>query len=151
MPSQWIRGVLVWTVGNVMKTVMWTRINWCVFGKTNPYTFESTLVWTGPNFLQEFEENSPFAAYKIALLESKKLIGAEFRNSPARFTSSAILPGFLSTCQIGRHEVKNWWSIDPLHSAWLVNNYSPKWRWIVSNYSPKWRWIYCAFHRQWGE
>ena len=27
MPSQRIRGVLVWTVGNAMKTVVWTRIN----------------------------------------------------------------------------------------------------------------------------
>ena len=45
---QRIRGVLVWTVGNAIKTVVWTRINWCVFGKTNPYTFESALVWTGP-------------------------------------------------------------------------------------------------------
>ena len=26
MPSQRIRGVLVWTVGNAMKTVVWTRI-----------------------------------------------------------------------------------------------------------------------------
>ena len=46
--SQRIRGVLVRTDGNAMKTVVWTRINWCVFGKTNPYTFESALVWTGP-------------------------------------------------------------------------------------------------------
>ena len=36
--SQRIRGVLVWTDGNAMKTVVWT----------NPYTFESALVWTGP-------------------------------------------------------------------------------------------------------
>ena len=27
MPSQRIRGVLVWTVGNAMKTVVWTRNN----------------------------------------------------------------------------------------------------------------------------
>ena len=48
--SQRIRGVLVWTVGNAMKKLVWTRINWCVFGKTNPYTFECALVWTSPNF-----------------------------------------------------------------------------------------------------
>ena len=32
------------------------------------------------SFLQAFEENSPFAAYKTALLESSKIIGAEFRS-----------------------------------------------------------------------
>ena len=46
--SQRILGVLVWTIGNTMKTVVWKRINGCVFDKTNPYTFESALVWTGP-------------------------------------------------------------------------------------------------------
>ena len=39
MPSQRIRGVLVWTVENAMKTVYF-----CIL----PYTFESALVWTGP-------------------------------------------------------------------------------------------------------
>ena len=52
MPSQRIRGVLVWTVGNAMKTVVWTRINCYVFSKMNPYTFESVLVWTGPEWLK---------------------------------------------------------------------------------------------------
>ena len=48
------------------------------------------------NFLQAFEENSPFTAYKTALFESQKVIGV-------RFTSSA---GILPICQNGRHEVK---------------------------------------------
>ena len=47
MPSQRIRGVLVWT-----------RINCCVFGKTNPYTFESALVWTGPRIERQRREYS---------------------------------------------------------------------------------------------
>ena len=58
LPSQRIRGVLVWTVENVMKTVVRTRINWCVFGKTNPYTFESALVWTGPRIERQGREYS---------------------------------------------------------------------------------------------
>ena len=64
------------------------------------------------NFLQAFEENSLFTAYKTVLLESLNKIGAEFQKSPVRFISSAII---LSTCQIWRHEVKNWGSIDPLY------------------------------------
>ena len=36
----------------------------------------------------------------------------EFQNFPPRYTSLAII---LSTYQIGRHEFKNWGSIDPLH------------------------------------
>ena len=40
------------------------------------------------NFLQAFEENSPFCSLQ-------KIIGAEFQNSPGQFSSSAIM---LSTC-----------------------------------------------------
>ena len=58
MLSQRIRGVLVWTVGNAMKMVVWTRINCCVFGKTNPYIFESALVWTGPRIERQRREYS---------------------------------------------------------------------------------------------
>ena len=30
------------------KTVVWTRIDRCVFGLTKTHTFENALVWTGP-------------------------------------------------------------------------------------------------------
>ena len=54
----------------------------------------------------------PHLQRKNCLAWAIKIIGLEFRNYPARFTSSAII---LPTCQIGGHEVKNWGSIDPLH------------------------------------
>ena len=41
----------------------------------------------------------------LPCLSHKKIIGVEFRNTPARFASLTII---LSTCQIGRHELKNW-------------------------------------------
>ena len=43
------------------------------------------------NFMQAFEEKSPFAANKTALFESQKMIGAEFRNSPGQFSFSATI------------------------------------------------------------
>ncbi len=40
--------VLVWTVEYATKTVVWTRIDRCVFGLMKTHTFENALVWTGP-------------------------------------------------------------------------------------------------------
>ena len=56
------------------------------------------------NFLQAFEENSPFAAYKTAQHESWKKLERNFKILQLVFTSSAII---LSTCHVGRYEVKN--------------------------------------------
>ncbi len=39
---------LVWTIEYATKTVVWTRIDRCVFGLTKTHTFENALVWTGP-------------------------------------------------------------------------------------------------------
>ncbi len=38
----------MWTVEYATKTVVWTRIDRCVFSLTKTHTFENALVWTGP-------------------------------------------------------------------------------------------------------
>ena len=37
----------MWTVEYATKTVVWTRIDRCVFSLTKTHTFENALVWTG--------------------------------------------------------------------------------------------------------
>ena len=76
------------------------------------------LIVRAINFLQAFEEISRFAAYKLPCIVIN-IIGAEFQNFPARFTSLAIIS---STCQIGRHKIKNRGSIDPLHCRSFIQS-----------------------------
>ncbi len=76
--------VLVCTVEYATKTVVWTRIDRCVFGLTKTHTFENALVWTGPktkSFSQDFSgtKDAPppplskkFAPYAHA--EPKKIV-----------------------------------------------------------------------------
>ena len=35
----------MWAVEYAMKTIVWTRINQCVFGEVKTNTFENVLVW----------------------------------------------------------------------------------------------------------
>ena len=67
------------------------RLSVSISAICSSYSVLGILIVRVNNFMQTFEENSPFAAYKTALLVSENITEVEFRNFPARFTFSAII------------------------------------------------------------
>ena len=78
------------------------RLKWFIY--QGPRSYVESGWGGGGGGLTTLKKIPHLQRTKLHCLSHKKIIGAEFRNSPVQFTSSANI---LSTCQIGRH-IKHW-------------------------------------------